>query len=151
MDLVASCKVLCVKADFPVFSLSQKYNVSSLLIKASNSGVPAQKSKVIASPQHYRGNQKGQPLVTSNDGEKKLIRKSGKKEHHLWQKRDQAGSGQKAMNLVRTICGLPNEREAVYGALDEWIAWETEFPLIAAAKALRILRSRNQWKRLIQV
>ncbi|KAH6779059.1 Pentatricopeptide repeat superfamily protein [Perilla frutescens var. hirtella] len=148
---LSSEKVLCVKADLPVFSLSQKYNVSSLLIKASNFGVPAQKSKVIASPQHYRGNQKGQPLVTSNDGEKKLIRKSGKKEHHLWQKRDQAGSGQKAMNLVRTICGLPNEREAVYGALDEWIAWETEFPLIAAAKALRILRSRNQWKCLIQV
>ncbi|KAH6814060.1 Pentatricopeptide repeat superfamily protein [Perilla frutescens var. frutescens] len=82
---------------------------------------------------------------------RKLIQKSRKKEHHLWQKRDQAGSGQKAMNLVRTICGLPNEREAVYGALDEWIAWETKFPLIAATKALRILRSRNQWKRLIQV
>lgn len=55
------------------------------------------------------------------------------------------------MNLVRTICGLPNEKEAVYGALDEWVAWETEFPLIAAAKALRILRNRNQWKRVIQV
>ncbi|KAH6781076.1 Pentatricopeptide repeat superfamily protein [Perilla frutescens var. hirtella] len=144
-------QVLCVKADFPVFSLSQKYNVSSLLIKASNSGVLAEKLKVIASPQLYRGNQKVQSLVTSNDGEKKLIRKLGKKGHHLWQKRDQAGSGKKAMNLVRNICGLPNEKEAVYGVLDEWIAWESEFPLIAAAKALRILRSGNQWKRLIQV
>lgn len=49
------------------------------------------------------------------------------------------------------MSGLPNEKEAVYGALDRWIAWETEFPLIAAAKALRILRKRNQWKRVIQV
>lgn len=49
------------------------------------------------------------------------------------------------------VSGLPNEKEAVYGALDKWTAWETEFPLIAAAKALRILRKRSQWKRVIQV
>ncbi|KAM3361956.1 hypothetical protein P3S68_016810 [Capsicum galapagoense] len=55
------------------------------------------------------------------------------------------------MNLVRIISGLPNEKESVYGALDKWIAWETEFPLIAAAKALRILRQRRLWKKVIQV
>lgn len=49
------------------------------------------------------------------------------------------------------LSDLPNEREVVYGALNKWIAWETEFPLIAAAKALRILRKRSQWKRVIQV
>lgn len=49
------------------------------------------------------------------------------------------------------VSGLPNEKEAVYGALDKWTAWETEFPLIAAAKALTILRQRSQWKRVIQV
>ncbi|KAK4491614.1 hypothetical protein RD792_002369, partial [Penstemon davidsonii] len=81
----------------------------------------------------------------------KFIRKVGKKEHHLWNKRDSSGSGQKALNLVRVISRLPNEKEAVYGALDEWIAFETEFPLIAAAKALRILRNRNQWKQVIRV
>ncbi|XP_027180589.1 pentatricopeptide repeat-containing protein At4g18975, chloroplastic-like isoform X1 [Coffea eugenioides] len=81
----------------------------------------------------------------------KMVRKMGKKEHHLWQKRDSARSGQKALNLVRNISGLPNEKEAVYGALDKWIAWEAEFPLIAAAKALRILRKKGQWVRVIQV
>lgn len=49
------------------------------------------------------------------------------------------------------ICELPNEKEAVYGALDKWSAWETEFPLIAVAKALKILRKRGQWVRVIQV
>jgi hypothetical protein len=49
------------------------------------------------------------------------------------------------------ICELPNEKEAVYGALDKWTAWETEFPLIAVAKALNILRNRGQWVRVIQV
>lgn len=91
------------------------------------------------------------PLLISNSGDKKIIRRAGKKEHHLWNKRDSVGSGQKALNLVRIMSGLPNEKEAVYDALDKWIAWETEFPLIAAAKALRILRKRNQWKRVIQV
>ncbi|KAG5520370.1 hypothetical protein RHGRI_033072 [Rhododendron griersonianum] len=96
----------------------------------------------------------GQPLSNSKAIEKKVIKKVGKKEHHLWQKRDSAGSGQKALNLVRIVrlvSGLPNEKEAVYGALDKWTAWETEFPLIAASKGLRMLRKRSQWIRVIQV
>lgn len=79
------------------------------------------------------------------------IKKAGKKEHHLWMKRDSAGSGQKALNLVQIVSKLPNEKEAIYGALDKWTAWETEFPVIAAAKALEILRRQNQWLRIIQV
>lgn len=66
-------------------------------------------------------------------------------------KRDSAGSGQKALNLVQIVSKLPNEKEAIYGALDKWTAWETEFPVIAAAKALEILRRQNQWLRIIQV
>ncbi|KAI8570788.1 hypothetical protein RHMOL_Rhmol01G0064200 [Rhododendron molle] len=92
----------------------------------------------------------GLPLSNSKAFEKKVIKKVGKKEHHWWQKRDSAGSGQKALNLVQIVSGLPNEKEAVYGALDKWTAWETEFPLIAASKALRILRKRSQWIRVIQ-
>ncbi|XP_017235808.1 pentatricopeptide repeat-containing protein At4g18975, chloroplastic isoform X2 [Daucus carota subsp. sativus] len=91
------------------------------------------------------------PSKDSNSAQKKLIKKVGKQEHHLWSKRDSSGSGQKALNLVRIVSGLPNEKEAVYGALDKWTAWETEFPLIAAAKALQILKKRNQWTRVIQV
>lgn len=91
------------------------------------------------------------PLTSSKAVEKKVVKKTGKKEHHLWKKKDSAGSGQKALNLIRIISDLPNEKEVVYGALNKWIAWETEFPLIAAAKALRILRKRSQWIRVIQV
>ncbi|XP_051115486.1 pentatricopeptide repeat-containing protein At4g18975, chloroplastic isoform X3 [Andrographis paniculata] len=42
-------------------------------------------------------------LVVPNAGDKKTIRRSGKKEHHLWKKRDSACSGQKALNLVQTV------------------------------------------------
>ncbi|CAG7887021.1 unnamed protein product [Brassica rapa] len=82
---------------------------------------------------------------------RKEVKKVGKNEHHLWKKNDSAGSGQKALNLVRMLSGLPNEKEAVYGALNKWVAWETEFPIVAAAKALQILRKRSQWHRVIQV
>lgn len=53
--------------------------------------------------------------------------------------------------LFWQVSRLPNEKESIYGALDKWTAWETEFPVIAAAKALEILRGRNQWLRIIQV
>lgn len=105
-------------------------------------------------PLGVRSHCKDLPAVSSSTshGEPgKRVQKPRKKQHHLWNKRDSALSGQKALNLIRNISGLPNEREAVYGALNKWIAWETEFPLIAAAKALRMLRKRSQWIRVIQV
>ncbi|CAN6446167.1 unnamed protein product [Victoria cruziana] len=83
--------------------------------------------------------------------QKNIKEKSSRKEHHLWKRRGTAGSGQKALNLVAIVTKLPNEKETVYGALDKWVAWETEFPLVAAAKALGILRKRRQWLRIIQV
>ncbi|KAG4971318.1 hypothetical protein JHK85_037739 [Glycine max] len=39
------------------------------------------------------------------------------------------------MNVEKLVYKLPNEKEAVYGALDKWTAWETEFPVIAVSKA----------------
>ncbi|KAH1208378.1 Pentatricopeptide repeat-containing protein, chloroplastic [Glycine max] len=55
------------------------------------------------------------------------------------------------MNVEKLVYKLPNEKEAVYGALDKWTAWETEFPVIAVSKALKILRKRGHWVRVIQV
>ncbi|KAL3576336.1 hypothetical protein D5086_021619 [Populus alba] len=107
--------------------------------------------EVVTSALCVKCSQKQLKLNSRADENRKVLKKSGKKEHHLWQKRDSAGSGQKALNLVRIVSELPNEKEAVYGALDKWTAWETEFPLIAAAKALKILQQRRQWMRVIQV
>lgn len=92
-----------------------------------------------------------QPLLSSKSVDRKEIKKARTREHHLWKKRDSAGSGHKALNLIRIISELPSEKEAVYQALNKWIVWETEFPLIAAAKALRILKKRSQWLHVIQV
>ncbi|KAG4193045.1 hypothetical protein ERO13_A07G195750v2, partial [Gossypium hirsutum] len=53
--------------------------------------------------------------------------------------------------LGPNVSQLPNEKETVYGALDKWVARETEFPLIAIAKALQISKKRSQWLHVIQV
>jgi hypothetical protein len=42
-------------------------------------------------------------------------------------------------------------KEEVYGALDSFIAWELEFPLITVKKALKTLETEKEWKRIIQV
>jgi hypothetical protein len=46
---------------------------------------------------------------------------------------------------------LSNVKEEVYGALDSFVAWELEFPLIAVKKALKTLEDEKEWKRIIQV
>lgn len=47
--------------------------------------------------------------------------------------------------------GLSNVKEEVYGALDSFIAWELEFPLIVVKKTLKTLEFQKEWKRIIQV
>lgn len=53
--------------------------------------------------------------------------------------------------MLIQIKGLSNVKEEVYGALDSFIAWELEFPLITVKKALKTLEREREWKRIIQV
>lgn len=56
------------------------------------------------------------------------------------------------MSIVNLqIKGLSNVKEEVYGALDSFIAWELEFPLVIVKKALVILEDEKEWKKIIQV
>lgn len=42
-------------------------------------------------------------------------------------------------------------KEEVYGALDSFVAWELEFPLIVVKKTLKTFEIEREWKRIIQV
>ena len=53
--------------------------------------------------------------------------------------------------LFEQIQSVSNVKEEVYGALDSFVAWELEFPLIAVKKALRTLEFQGNWIRIIQV
>lgn len=68
-----------------------------------------------------------------------------------WKTKNRRGSCVKSQKLVDLIATLPSTKEAVYGGLDTWVAWEIEFPVITIKKALSILRDQEEWKRVIQV
>ncbi|XP_049378959.1 pentatricopeptide repeat-containing protein At4g21190 isoform X2 [Solanum stenotomum] len=69
----------------------------------------------------------------------------------VWKTKKKIGTISKSLKLVECIKGLSNVKEEVYGALDSFIAWELEFPLITVKKALKILENEKEWKRIIQV
>lgn len=69
----------------------------------------------------------------------------------VWKTRPKIGTVSKSLKLVECIKGLSNVKEEVYGALDSFIAWDLEFPLITVKKALKALEYEKEWKRIIQV
>ncbi|KAM0892686.1 hypothetical protein ACQ4PT_025590 [Festuca glaucescens] len=69
----------------------------------------------------------------------------------VWKTDKRIGTVAKSQKLVTCIKGLSNVKEEVYGALDSFVAWELEFPLIAVKKALNTLEDEKEWKRIIQV
>ncbi|KAI5067373.1 hypothetical protein GOP47_0017901 [Adiantum capillus-veneris] len=62
-----------------------------------------------------------------------------------------AGPGATARTLLQKLTGLSDVKEDVFGALDEWAAFEFKFPIVATRKALERLRKEEQWHRVIQV
>lgn len=69
----------------------------------------------------------------------------------VWKTRNRIGTISKSEKLVQSIKELSNVKEEVYGALDSFIAWDLEFPLIIVKKALKTLEFQKEWKRIIQV
>ncbi|WOL16195.1 hypothetical protein Cni_G24977 [Canna indica] len=60
-------------------------------------------------------------------------------------------SKEKQKFLVNTLMDLKDSKEAVYGTLDAWVAWEQNFPLVALKRALLVLEKEEQWHRVVQV
>lgn len=46
---------------------------------------------------------------------------------------------------------LKDSKEGVYGALDVWVAWEQNFPIVSLKRVLLALEKEEQWHRVIQV
>lgn len=69
----------------------------------------------------------------------------------VWKSKKKIGTISKSAKFVDCVKGLSNVKEEVYGALDSFIAWELEFPLITVKKALKALENEKEWKRIIQV
>ncbi|XWS44660.1 hypothetical protein CRYUN_Cryun15aG0067300 [Craigia yunnanensis] len=53
--------------------------------------------------------------------------------------------------LVTTLLDLKDSKEAVYGALDAWVAWEQNFPIGPLKNVILALEKEYQWHRVVQV
>ncbi|KAI5075559.1 hypothetical protein GOP47_0009635 [Adiantum capillus-veneris] len=69
----------------------------------------------------------------------------------MWKSRHRRGSFNKADQLLESLDSVPNVKEEVYGALDTFVAWELDFPLITVKKALTTLEREKNWSRIIQI
>lgn len=49
------------------------------------------------------------------------------------------------------LLDIEDNKEAVYGALDAWVAWERNFPIASLKRVIAILEKEHQWHRMVQV
>ncbi|XP_022863472.1 pentatricopeptide repeat-containing protein At4g18975, chloroplastic [Olea europaea var. sylvestris] len=53
--------------------------------------------------------------------------------------------------LINLLMDLGDDKEAIYGALDAWVAWERNFPIGPLKNVLLALEKEQQWHRIVQV
>ena len=53
--------------------------------------------------------------------------------------------------LHMQLLDLNDSKDAVYGALDAWVAWEQKFPIASIKQVLIALEKEQQWHRIVQV
>lgn len=53
--------------------------------------------------------------------------------------------------ITMQLLELNDSKEAVYGALDAWVAWEQNFPIASLKRILNSLEKEQQWHRVVQV
>lgn len=49
------------------------------------------------------------------------------------------------------LLDIKDNKEAVYGVLDAWVAWEENFPIASLKRVLSVLEKEQQWHRIVQV
>ncbi|WMV15735.1 hypothetical protein MTR67_009120 [Solanum verrucosum] len=83
-------------------SLQFHFFSCNILLKVINITGSSDKLNVTSALKHSK-KQGELSLTISAAADQKKVQKAGKVEHHLWKKRESAGSGQKALNLIRIV------------------------------------------------
>lgn len=81
----------------------------------------------------------------------KIISRNDSEDIKLEAPRKRMGIGEKTNLLVDKLLKVKNSKEAVYGALDSWVAWELDFPLAVLKRASFQLHQKEKWHLIIQV
>lgn len=99
--------------------------------------------KDTASPNFFQSN--GNPLKSSVSGK---TAGAVSRPHQIG---ENVSPRDKINILVTTLLDLGDSKEAIYNALDAWVAWEKDFPIGRLKTVLLILGKQQQWHRVIQV
>ncbi|CAN8311226.1 unnamed protein product [Cochlearia groenlandica] len=83
------------------------------------------------------------------------VANTSKKENSETPRKHQIGENipkkDKIKFLVNTLLDIEDSKEAVYGALDAWVAWERNFPIASLKIVIANLEKQHQWHRMVQV
>lgn len=95
----------------------------------------------------------GADILASAEKSEKVSFTGGQqpKKYRVKNIRTKRGIVSKGARLVNCVKELSSVKEEVYSALDSFIVWDLEFPLIAVKKALKTLQAEKEWKRIIQL
>ncbi|XP_056692918.1 pentatricopeptide repeat-containing protein At4g18975, chloroplastic isoform X4 [Spinacia oleracea] len=104
--------------------------------------VSCQSPKIWFSTMHQT---EGQSQVTSND-----FGKENSNDHSLFLGQ-KITRKEKTRFLINALFDLEDSKDAIYGTLDAWVAWEQNFPIAALKNVLLALEKEQQWHRVIQV
>lgn len=64
---------------------------------------------------------------------------------------DNISKREKISFLVKTLLEISDSKEAIYGTLDAWVAWEQNFPIASLKNVMLSLEREQQWHRIVQV
>lgn len=103
---------------------------------------------------HARNNQKDRTTAVSIEDQNKAVSQFagknpvGVRNHKIG---ENVSRKDKISFLVDTLVNLKDSKEAIYSALDAWVAWEQNFPIASLKRVLAILENDQQWHRIVQV
>ncbi|KAJ4829590.1 hypothetical protein Tsubulata_038396 [Turnera subulata] len=102
-----------------------------------------------------RGSTNAQPLPLMEGQSDDRTRSKNSEENDGVARRHRIGDNvsrkDKVGFLLSTLADTKDSKEAVYGVLDAWVAWEQTFPIVSIKRALVALEKEQQWHRVVQV
>ncbi|GFZ00436.1 hypothetical protein Acr_14g0000720 [Actinidia rufa] len=93
-------------------------------------------------------------MTSLEDQNKALCQFKGDNDHEVLRKIQMGESvsrKDKIDFLICTLLDIKDSKEAVYGVLDAWVAWEQNFPIGPLKRVLLTLEEEQQWHRVVQV
>ncbi|PSS16398.1 Pentatricopeptide repeat-containing protein [Actinidia chinensis var. chinensis] len=147
---VGSVKVQCVNQAV----ILRSTGMAKLVSRITELGMARVQTQSYYRMVHARTNQKDARTVTSLEDQNEASSQI-KGNYPRGVCRHQIGENvsrkDKISFLVGTLLDLQHSKEAIYGALDAWVAWEQTFPIGSLKGMLLTLEKEQHWHRVVQV